>query len=73
MLLDQKMSPEYLHRLADIADPKQLWSLSGLDQMKLSEKETQELDTGQFRYFGVGFLIVAAALRAPYWLQWFRK
>lgn len=40
------MSPEYMEELANIADPKSLWQLSGLDQMKLGETERKQLDTG---------------------------
>lgn len=40
------MTPEYLHELADLADPQQLWRLSVLEQRELTKKERQQLDTG---------------------------
>lgn len=40
------MSPEYLEHLADIADPEQLWRLSGLDQHKLPTEKRRQLDMG---------------------------
>lgn len=40
------MKPEYLEELAELADPEQLWRLSGLDQMNLSPEKKRQLDTG---------------------------
>ena len=40
------MSPEYLYELADIADPEQLWRLSGLDQFDLPSAKRKQLDAG---------------------------
>lgn len=40
------MTPEYLHELADLADPKQLWRLSGIEKMSLSPEDRQQLDMG---------------------------
>lgn len=40
------MSPEYLNQLADIADPRQLWRRSGLDQQKFSPEQKLQLDAG---------------------------
>ena len=38
------MTPEYLNELADLADPNQLWRLSGMDRMDLPpEKRLREL------------------------------
>lgn len=41
------MSPEYLHQLADLADPDELWRRGGLNNRALMpEKQRQQLDTG---------------------------
>lgn len=40
------MTPEYIERLADIADPDQLWRLPGLKQLELPPEKRQQLDTG---------------------------
>lgn len=40
------MTPEYLRELADLADPDQLWRLSGLDQMGLPPEKRRQLDMG---------------------------
>lgn len=40
------MTPEYLRELADLADPDQLWRLSGLAQMELPAHKRQRLDMG---------------------------
>jgi len=40
------MKPEYIEELADIADPQQLWRLSGVDQLDLSPNDRKQLDTG---------------------------
>lgn len=40
------MTPEYLEELAGLADPEQLWRLSGLDQMELPADKRKQLDTG---------------------------
>jgi hypothetical protein len=40
------MTPEYLEELADIADPDQLWRMSGLDQMDLPADKRKQLDSG---------------------------
>lgn len=40
------MSPEYLNRLADIADPDQLWRRAGLDKLKFSPEQRLQLDAG---------------------------
>lgn len=39
------MTPEYLEELAEIADPDQLWKLSGLRQMELPPEKRRQLDT----------------------------
>lgn len=40
------MTPEYLYELADLADPDQLWRLSGADQMQLDDAQKKQLHTG---------------------------
>lgn len=40
------MTPEYLHELADLADPDELWRLSPLDQINLPPEKRHQLDTG---------------------------
>lgn len=40
------MTPEYLMELADLADPDQLWQLSGLMQLDLPPASRRQLDTG---------------------------
>jgi hypothetical protein len=40
------MTPEYLERLADLADPDGLWRLSPFEQMKLPASKRYQLDTG---------------------------
>lgn len=40
------MTPEYINQLADIADPEQLWRLSGIAQQALSKEQRQQLDIG---------------------------
>lgn len=40
------MSPEYLRELADLADPKELWRLSGMDKMNLPPEDKRQLDMG---------------------------
>lgn len=42
------MSPEKINELADWVDPKQLWRLSGLEQMKLHGEERKQLDAGVY-------------------------
>ncbi len=42
----QRVSPDYLERLANIADANRLWRLSGVDQMKLADWQRRQLDTG---------------------------
>jgi hypothetical protein len=39
-------TPEYLEQLADIADPQQLWRLSGDAQQRLPPVDRQHLDMG---------------------------
>jgi alanyl-tRNA synthetase len=40
------MSPDYLMKLADLADPDQLWRRAGLDRADFTELQKQQLDTG---------------------------
>lgn len=40
------MTPEYLYELADLADPDELWRLSGLKQIDLSPEKRRQLDAG---------------------------
>ena len=41
------MSPEYLRKLADLADPEELWRTAGLlGRMSMPEEKRQQLDTG---------------------------
>lgn len=40
------MTPEYLHELADLADPDKLWRLGGFEQMGLPPDLRKQLDTG---------------------------
>src|SRR3569832_2055278 len=40
------MTPEYLNELADLADPDNLWRLSGRAQMALPPEKRRQLDTG---------------------------
>lgn len=40
------MNYQYLHELADIADPDKLWRLAGFDQLDLPPDKRRQLDTG---------------------------
>lgn len=40
------MSPEYLEKLADLADPRGLWRVLALDRYALSEEQRCRLDMG---------------------------
>lgn len=40
------MTPQYLRRLADLADPDELWRLPGMEQHDLPEEKRLQLDAG---------------------------
>lgn len=40
------MTPEYLYKLADVADPDKLWRLSVFRQLELKDHEKEQLDIG---------------------------
>lgn len=40
------LTPEYLHELADIADPDELWRLNPFDQSNLEPVLRRRLDSG---------------------------
>ena len=40
------MTPEYIEELAELADPEQLWRLSGLEHMDLPKEKRLQLDAG---------------------------
>lgn len=40
------MTPEYLEKLADRADPDRLWRLSPMVRLDLSSEDRKKLDTG---------------------------
>lgn len=40
------MTPDYLNKLADLADPDQLWRIPGDLQLDLPPDQRHELDTG---------------------------
>ena len=40
------MTPEYLYKLADLADPDELWCTAGLEQMNLPPEKRRQLDAG---------------------------
>lgn len=40
------MTPKYLLLLADLADPHELWRLSGIDQRGLTYEQRLQLDAG---------------------------
>jgi len=40
------MTPEYLEQLAVLADPEELWRMSGIQQMDLPMKQRRQLDSG---------------------------
>jgi len=40
------MTPEYLHELADLADPDRLWRLPAQEQLDLPREKRRQLDAG---------------------------